>query len=91
MLDIGRVVIKLAGRDARGVGVIIEKIDDNFVIIDGSVRRKKVNVKHIEPLPKKIDLSENPTKKEILDKLLELKLINEEVYNYWLNKEEKQK
>ncbi len=87
MLEIGRVIIKLAGRDARGVGVIVEKIDENFVVIDGAVRRKKVNIKHIEPLPKKIKVDKNTTKKEILDELLKMKLITQEVYDEWVNKE----
>jgi large subunit ribosomal protein L14e len=87
MLEIGRIVIKLAGRDARGVGVIIEKIDDSFVVIDGAVRRKKVNIKHIEPLPKKINVNKNTTKKEILDELLKMRLITKEVYEEWINKE----
>ncbi len=50
IFDIGRVAIKLAGRDANNYAVVIDVIDDNFVLIDGNVRRKKCNIKHLEPL-----------------------------------------
>ncbi len=50
IFDIGRVCIKLAGRDANNYAVVVDVIDNNFVLIDGNVRRKKCNVKHLEPL-----------------------------------------
>jgi large subunit ribosomal protein L14e len=89
MIEVGRVIIKTAGRDARGVGVIVKVIDDNFVVVDGALRRKKVNIKHIEFLPKKLNIDENASKKEILDLLKKEKLISDEEYEYWVNKVEK--
>jgi len=88
MIEVGRVVIKLAGRDARGVGAIVKVLDENFVIIDGALRRKKVNIKHIELLPKKINIKEEADKKEVLEKLKEQNLITEEEFEYWSKKAE---
>ena len=58
--------MKLAGRDAGKLGVVIEMIDDNFVILDGEVRRRKVNMRHLEPLAKKVDIKAKATHEEIL-------------------------
>ena len=35
MLEVGRLCIKLAGRDAGKKAVVVENIDSNFVLIDG--------------------------------------------------------
>jgi large subunit ribosomal protein L14e len=50
MMEIGRLCVKIAGRDAGNHCVIVDVIDDNFVMIDGNVPRKRCNVKHLEPL-----------------------------------------
>ena len=47
--DIGRVCIKLMGREAGHYCVIVDVIDKNYLLIDGlKVRRRRVNYKHIE-------------------------------------------
>lgn len=51
-MDVGRLCIKIAGRNAGKHCVVVDKIDANFVLIDGNVKRKKCNVKHLEPLEK---------------------------------------
>lgn len=50
MIEIGQVCLKIAGRNAGSYCVIVDKIDDNFVLIDGNVKRKRCNIKHLEPL-----------------------------------------
>ena len=50
MIDIGRVCIKLAGRDAGKKCVIVGILDDKTVMIDGETRRRKCNILHLEPL-----------------------------------------
>jgi large subunit ribosomal protein L14e len=50
MFEVGRLCIKLAGRDAGKKCVIVDVIDDRFVMIDGQTRRRKCNVLHLEPL-----------------------------------------
>lgn len=56
MNEIGRVCVKTAGRDASKKCVIVEIIDNNYVIIDGETRRKKCNVAHLEPLKSLVDI-----------------------------------
>lgn len=48
MIETGRVCIKTAGRDAGLMCVIVEKIDDVYVMIDGQTRRRKCNLVHLE-------------------------------------------
>jgi large subunit ribosomal protein L14e len=68
MIEVGRICVKTAGRDSNRYCVVLEKIDDNYVIIDGEVRRRKVNVKHLEPSKKKVDVKKDTSK----DKCIEL-------------------
>lgn len=56
MMDVGRLCIKIAGRNAGSYCVIVDKVDDNFVLIDGNVKRKKCNIRHLEPLDKVMDI-----------------------------------
>ena len=50
LFDVGRLVVKIAGRDAGKKAVVVEVFDNTYVLIDGATRRKKVNVLHLEPL-----------------------------------------
>ena len=52
LFGIGRLCIKIAGRDSNRRCVVVEILDDKYVIVDGETRRKKVNVVHLEPLDK---------------------------------------
>ena len=69
-MKIGQVCIKLAGRDAKKYCAIIDIIDETYVLIEGETRRKKCNIKHLEPINVKIKADKNTSKEEIL-KLLE--------------------
>jgi len=66
MIEVGRVCIKIAGRDAGQVAVIVDVLDKQYVLIDGAVRRRKCNVLHLEPLDKKVDIKKNATHAEVL-------------------------
>lgn len=55
--EIGRVCVKLAGRDAGCQCVVIDVLDNGFVLVDGETRRRKVNTMHLEPLAKTIDVA----------------------------------
>ena len=51
----GRICVKVAGREAGSYCVIVEKKEDNYVIITGpkeltGIRRRSCNVRHLEPL-----------------------------------------
>ena len=68
----GRVAVKLAGRDAGKKCVIVDVLDNNYVLIDGEVRRRKVNVSHLELLPQKVDVAkgaETSALKAVFDEL----------------------
>ena len=56
IFTVGRLCVKIAGRDAGRRCVVVEQFDNNFVLVDGNVRRKKVNIKHLEPLSDMIEI-----------------------------------
>lgn len=66
MVNVGQVVMKIAGRDAGKVGVIAEIFDKNTVLVDGFVRRRKCNVKHLEFLDAEIKIKKSASSDEIL-------------------------
>ncbi len=55
--EVGRLCIKTAGRDAGNYAVVVEQIDDRHVLVDGGVRRRKVNVRHLEPTGTTVSIS----------------------------------
>lgn len=65
LFTIGRLCLKLAGRDAGRKCVVVELVNDHFVVVDGNVRRKKVNVKHLEPLAEVLSLKSKASHDEI--------------------------
>lgn len=66
MIEVGRLIIKIAGRDAGLKGVIVEVLEKEYVLIDGQVRRRKCNVLHIEPLDKVIKIPKKANHEEIV-------------------------
>ncbi len=71
MFTKGRVVIKIAGRDANTKAVIVEELQKGFVMIEGEGRKKKrkVNVRHLEPLMESLDVTSLSTHEEICNAL----------------------
>ena len=65
LFEIGRLAIKIAGRDAGRMAVVIDSIDENHVLIDGQVRRKKCNIRHLEPLPEVIKIRKEASPEEV--------------------------
>ncbi len=74
MFDVGRLAVKIAGRDSGKYCVVVEKLDTTFVLIDGQTRRKKCNVKHLEPLEKTIDIKKGASHNEIVKEFGKLKI-----------------
>ncbi|MBM4240107.1 MAG: 50S ribosomal protein L14e [Euryarchaeota archaeon] len=68
-IEVGRVCVKTAGREAGEKCVIIDVINDKFVEVMGtSVKNRRCNINHLEPLDQIIEIkSENPEeiKKEV--------------------------
>jgi len=80
-IDVGRVCVKVAGREAGKKCVIVEVIDKNFVLVTGpkkvnGVKRRRVNVNHIEPTDKTVKVRKGESDEEIL------KALDEETLNY---------
>lgn len=83
--EIGRLVYSKAGRDKNRYFVIVDVVDEDYVLIaDGDLRRiekpKKKKIKHlnllskvIKPVKEKIENNENLTNKQLN------KLLNEEI------------
>ncbi len=65
MIEVGRLCVKTAGRDAMQYCVIVEILDDKYVLVDGNTRRKKVNKAHIEPTSKKLDIKKGADTKAV--------------------------
>lgn len=65
MIEIGRICVKLAGRDAGREAVIVDILDDKYVLIDGNVRRRKCNILHLEPTSKKIEIKKEASHEEV--------------------------
>jgi large subunit ribosomal protein L14e len=73
-IDVGRICVKIAGREAGRKCVIVDVIDKNFVLITGpqkvsGVKRKRANVNHIEPTPVKISVKRGATEEEVAEAL----------------------
>ena len=71
-IEIGRLIIKTAGRDANKKAVIIDILDDKYVLIDGETRRRKCNILHVEPLSQIIKIEKNASHEEVAKALKEL-------------------
>ncbi|MFH1228975.1 MAG: 50S ribosomal protein L14e [Candidatus Aenigmatarchaeota archaeon] len=61
MIETGRVVLKIAGREAGKYAVVVELVDDSFALITGpksvtGIKRRKCNIEHIEPTEHLLDI-----------------------------------
>ena len=74
MIEIGRICVKTAGRDSRHKCAVVDIIDNNFVLIDGDVRRKKCNIKHLELLDKVIKIKKGASHDIVVAEFKKLKL-----------------
>ena len=67
--------MKIAGRDARKKCVVIEVVDNNFVMIDGETRRRKCNVGHLEPLNIAVELTSGADNATVVTALKEAGIV----------------
>ncbi|MBN2421408.1 50S ribosomal protein L14e [Candidatus Woesearchaeota archaeon] len=73
-MEIGRLCVKTAGRDADGLCVVVDVLDKNLVMIDGNVRRRKCNVMHLEPLDEVLKIKKGASHSEVASEFKKLKL-----------------
>ena len=69
-VEVGRICLKVAGREAGKQCVVVDIVDKNFVVITGppkvsGIRRRRVNINHIEPTKSKIKISKGSSDSEI--------------------------
>jgi len=74
VIDVGRVVVKVLGREAGRKAVVVDIVDENYVVVTGpkslsGVRRRRVNINHIEPTDKKIEIKKGASDEEVLKAL----------------------
>ncbi|MCL2686941.1 MAG: 50S ribosomal protein L14e [Methanobrevibacter sp.] len=59
-IEVGRVCVKTAGREAGEKCVIVEIIDENFVeVVGASVKNRRCNINHLEPLEETLEVSDD--------------------------------
>jgi len=80
-IDVGRICVKLVGREAGKKCVIVDVVDKNFVLVTGpkqlnGVKRRRVNVNHVEVTERKVSIRRGETDEELL------KALDEETQNY---------
>ncbi|MBS3155996.1 50S ribosomal protein L14e [Candidatus Woesearchaeota archaeon] len=80
---IGRLCVKLSGREAGRECVIVEETEGNFVIIDGNVRRRKCNLDHLDISEKILKIKNNASTSDVQ------KAMKEEGIEVILRKEKK--
>ena len=69
-IEVGRVCVKLSGREAGRKCVIVDLVDKTFVLVTGpksvtGVKRRRANTNHIEPLVEKLDIKRGASDEEI--------------------------
>ena len=74
-IEIGRICVKTRGREAGRKCVIVDIIDENFVLITGpktltGIRRRRVNINHIEPTGKKIEIEKGVSDEDVLNAIV---------------------
>jgi len=73
-IDVGRICVKIVGREAGKKCVVVEVIDRNFAFITGpralnGVKRRRVNLKHIEPTGKRVKIERGAQDEELIEAL----------------------
>ena len=74
VIEVGRICVKLTGREAGRKCVIADVIDKSFVLITGpknvtGVKRRRANINHVEPLQDKMKIKRGASDEEIAEAL----------------------
>jgi len=70
IMETGRVCMKIAGREAGRKCVVVSINDANNVTIIGQgVKKRKCNIKHLEPLEEVVKIKKDATEDQILKSL----------------------
>jgi large subunit ribosomal protein L14e len=85
-IEVGRICVKLSGRETGKKCVVVDVVDKNFALITGpkgvsGVRRRRTNVDHLEPTPEMVELKKGAADDEVekaLSKAKKTKFMREE-------------
>ncbi|MET1100869.1 MAG: 50S ribosomal protein L14e [Pyrodictiaceae archaeon] len=80
-IEVGRLCVKIRGREAGRKCVIVDIIDENFVLITGpkdvsGVKRRRANINHIEVLDYKIPIEPGASDEDVKKVLEEQGLLD---------------
>jgi len=73
-IEVGRICVKLAGREAGRKCVIVDVMDKSFALITGpktvtGIKRRRVNINHIEPVQDKVEIKRGASDEEVIEAL----------------------
>lgn len=91
MVKIGQLCVKIAGRDAGKECLVIKKLDNPYVMIDGATRRRKSNLNHLEIFSQVADIKEEASHEEVISALKGLGVKIKEKKRFLKEKSEKKK
>ncbi len=79
LFDIGRCCVILRGRRAGKKAIVVDIIDENFVLVTGppevtGVKRRRMNVDHLLPLNIRVEISRGASDEDVLKAVKEQKL-----------------
>lgn len=62
---IGKVCIKTCGRESRRKCVVVDVIDEHFVLVDGNVKRRRCNIAHLEITGSSLKISKGASTEQV--------------------------
>jgi len=73
-IEVGRICVKLVGREAGRKCVIVDIVDKSFVLVTGpktvtGVKRRRVNINHIEPVQDRIEVKRGASDEDVIEVL----------------------
>jgi large subunit ribosomal protein L14e len=85
-MELGRICVKLVGRETGKKCVVVDLVDKNFVLVTGpksvtGIRRRRTNVDHLEPTAEVLEVKKGATDDEVekaLTKAKKSKFMKEE-------------
>ncbi len=69
-IEVGKICVKIVGREAGKKCVIVDVVDKNFALITGpktvnGVKRRRSNVEHLQPTKETVEIKRGATDDEI--------------------------
>jgi large subunit ribosomal protein L14e len=69
-MEVGRVCVKLSGRETGKKCIVVDVVDKNFVLVTGpksvtGVRRRRTNVDHLEPTSELVEVKKGAADEDV--------------------------